>query len=163
MDSKGIGYDELLEIVKLVEASPEISFFRLKYGSADLEIRKGDDGSIAAAGSPPASQAPEKTNAPSGEVSRRAAPAPARPALPEGGHLIKSPMVGLFYRAPEPGATPFVEVGQRVSADTTVCIIEVMKLMNSLKAGRAGVVRQILARDADPVEFGQPLIVIDPE
>jgi acetyl-CoA carboxylase biotin carboxyl carrier protein len=69
-------------------------------------------------------------------------------------------MVGTFYRAPEPGAHPFVEVGQRVEADTVVCIIEVMKLMNSIPAGCAGVVTHILVEDAQPVEYGQVLVVI---
>ncbi|MFZ5509542.1 MAG: acetyl-CoA carboxylase biotin carboxyl carrier protein, partial [Pseudomonadota bacterium] len=92
------------------------------------------------------------------------APAPARPApvVPEGMVVVEAPMVGTFYRAPEPGAKPFVEVGQRVAPDTVVCIIEVMKLMNSIAARHAGVVAQILVNDGDPVEFGQPLVVIDP-
>jgi acetyl-CoA carboxylase biotin carboxyl carrier protein len=71
-------------------------------------------------------------------------------------------MVGTFYRSPEPGAKPFVEVGQEVGPGTTVCIIEVMKLMNSLPAGSAGRVTHVLVDDARPVEMGQALIVIDP-
>ena len=83
-------------------------------------------------------------------------------AYPEGAILIKSPMVGSFYRAPEPGARPFVEVGQQVEMDTVVCIIEVMKLMNSVPAGASGVVTHILVEDGGPVEFGQVLVVIEP-
>jgi acetyl-CoA carboxylase biotin carboxyl carrier protein len=83
-------------------------------------------------------------------------------AYPPGAVLVKSPMVGSFYRAAEPGARPFAEVGQRVEADTTVCIIEVMKLMNSITAGRNGVVTHILVGDGDPVEYGQVLMVVDP-
>ena len=71
-------------------------------------------------------------------------------------------MVGMFYRAPEPGATPFVKVGQRIAADATVCIIEVMKLMNSIRAGSSGVVTHVLVTDGEAVEFGQSLVVIDP-
>jgi acetyl-CoA carboxylase biotin carboxyl carrier protein len=71
-------------------------------------------------------------------------------------------MVGTFYRAPEPGAPPFVEVGQSVEPDTIVCIIEVMKLMNSIPAGVRGVVTHVLVEDAAPVETGQSLIVVDP-
>jgi acetyl-CoA carboxylase biotin carboxyl carrier protein len=71
-------------------------------------------------------------------------------------------MVGTFYRASEPNAAPFVEAGAMVEADTTVCIIEVMKLMNSIAAGAAGVVTHILVEDGAPVEFGQPIIVIAP-
>ena len=81
---------------------------------------------------------------------------------PPGAVLIKSPMVGSFYRAAEPGTRPFAEVGQRVEANTTVCIIEVMKLMNSITAGRSGVVTHILVEDGEPVEYGQVLIVVDP-
>ncbi len=83
-------------------------------------------------------------------------------AFPPGAVLIKSPMVGMFYRASEPGARPFVEVGQQVDADTTVCIIEVMKLMNSIPAGQKGTVTHILVGDSEPVEYGQVLMVVDP-
>jgi acetyl-CoA carboxylase biotin carboxyl carrier protein len=89
--------------------------------------------------------------------------APPTRRIPAGSVVIKSPMVGTFYRSPEPGAKPFVEVGQKVSPDTTVCIIEVMKLMNSLSAGSAGRVTHVLANDAEPVDMGQALIVIDPK
>ena len=106
-----------------------------------------------------------------GEVVTELAPAvrpaetrhrPAPPAYAEDAVLIKSPMVGTFYRAPEPGAPPFVDIGQQVEVETTVCIIEVMKLMNSIPAGARGVVTQIQAADGDPVEYGQILMVIDP-
>lgn len=83
-------------------------------------------------------------------------------AFPPGAVLIKSPMVGMFYRASEPGARAFVEVGQQVEADTTVCIIEVMKLMNSISAGHKGTVTHILVGDSEPVEYGQVLMVVDP-
>jgi len=72
-------------------------------------------------------------------------------------------MVGTFYRSPEPGARPFVEVGQGVTPDTTVCIIEVMKLMNSISAGSPGRVTHVLVGDAEPVDMGQALILIDPK
>ena len=75
--------------------------------------------------------------------------------------LVKSPMVGTFYRAPEPGAHPFAEVGARVTAESIVGIVEVMKLMNSIPAGQAGVVTHILVNDGEPVEYGQVLLVID--
>jgi len=77
--------------------------------------------------------------------------------------VVRAPMVGTFYRAPAPGAAPFVEPGARVEPDTIVCIIEVMKLMNSIPAGVSGVVTQVLAENAQPVEYGQPLLAIDPE
>ena len=72
-------------------------------------------------------------------------------------------MVGTFYRAPSPGAAPFIEIGDRVQPDTVVCIIEVMKLMNTIHAEAAGTVREIRVENSQPVEFGQVLIVIEPD
>jgi acetyl-CoA carboxylase biotin carboxyl carrier protein len=77
--------------------------------------------------------------------------------------VVKAPMVGTFYRAPSPGAPPFVEVGDRVQPDSVVCIIEVMKLMNTIHAETAGIVREIRVENSQPVEFGQVLLVIEPE
>ncbi len=87
----------------------------------------------------------------------RAARSPAS-ALKE----IKSPMVGTFYRRPEPGAEPYVKVGTRVTAGQTVCIIEAMKIMNEIEAEVSGVVREVCVEDAQPVEFGQVLFRVDP-
>jgi acetyl-CoA carboxylase biotin carboxyl carrier protein len=94
------------------------------------------------------------------------APAPgAAPTttIPADGTKIESPSVGLFWRAPSPGAPPFVEVGQQVAAGDTVAIVEVMKLMNHVAAPVDGVVTAILVENGESVEFGQPLVVIDPE
>lgn len=84
---------------------------------------------------------------------------PATPAEPEG-HVVQSPMVGTFYRSASPGSKPFVEVGAVVQVGDPLCIIEAMKLMNEIEADQAGVVREILAENGQPVEFGQPLVVI---
>ena len=89
-------------------------------------------------------------------------PPPAVPASPEG-TVIASPSVGLFWRAPSPTAPPFVEVGARVEAGDTIAIVEVMKLMNHVKAGCAGVVSAIHAQNGEMVEYGEPLITIAPE
>jgi acetyl-CoA carboxylase biotin carboxyl carrier protein len=86
------------------------------------------------------------------------APAEAATRLVE----VKSPMVGTFYRAPEPGAEPYVKPGNRVTAGQTLCIIEAMKIMNELESEVSGVVREILVEDAQPVEFGQVLFRVDP-
>ncbi|MCF8540146.1 MAG: acetyl-CoA carboxylase biotin carboxyl carrier protein [Aurantimicrobium sp.] len=92
---------------------------------------------------------------------------PAAAAIPTAapaaalGDTIDAPMIGVFYRRPSPGAAPFVEPGQRVEADTTIGIIEIMKLMNPIVAGKAGVITDFLVTDADAVEFGQPLATID--
>lgn len=92
-----------------------------------------------------------------------AAPAPAVPAAPPEpkGHALKSPMVGTFYRAPSPGAPPFVEVGQSVSKGQTLCIIEAMKLLNEIESDVAGTVKAILVENGQPVEYGQPLFLIE--
>ncbi|NNG23086.1 acetyl-CoA carboxylase biotin carboxyl carrier protein [Telluria aromaticivorans] len=88
-----------------------------------------------------------------------AAPAPAVAAEPTG-HVVKSPMVGTFYRSSAPGAAAFVEVGQNVKEGDTLCIIEAMKLLNEIDADATGVVTKILVENGQPVEFGQPLFII---
>jgi acetyl-CoA carboxylase biotin carboxyl carrier protein len=89
-------------------------------------------------------------------------PEPTAPAAPAAGtHPVESPMLGVFYRAPAPGATPYVEVGARVEADTVVCLIEVMKMMNSVAAGVAGTIVEVCAENAELVEHGQPLFRIE--
>jgi acetyl-CoA carboxylase biotin carboxyl carrier protein len=96
-----------------------------------------------------------------------AAPIPAAAPVAEAaaetieGHAIKSPMVGTFYRAASPGATPFVEVGQTVNAGDTLCIIEAMKLLNQIEADKSGKVKAILVENGQPVEYDQPLFIID--
>ncbi len=85
--------------------------------------------------------------------------APAAPAVQEG-HIVKSPMVGTFYRSPSPGARQFVDIGQNVNAGDTLCIIEAMKLLNEIDADHSGVIKAILVENGQPVEFGQPLFVI---
>ncbi len=88
------------------------------------------------------------------------APAPAAPAAEAHKETIDSPLVGTLYRAPGPDAKPFVQVGDRVNADTTVCIIEAMKVMNEIKAEKSGVIKEILVENGQPVEYGQPIFVI---
>ncbi|CAG9931357.1 acetyl-CoA carboxylase biotin carboxyl carrier protein [Candidatus Nitrotoga arctica] len=84
---------------------------------------------------------------------------PVEPAAPDG-HVVKSPMVGSFYRSPSPGAKPFVEVGQSVNVGDTLCIIEAMKLLNEIEADQSGVISAVLVESGQPVEYGQPLFVI---
>lgn len=89
-----------------------------------------------------------------------AAPADADSAALPAGDVVKSPMVGTFYRASSPGAKPFVEVGQTVNAGDTLCIIEAMKLLNEIEAEKSGVIKAILVENGTPVEYGEPLFVI---
>ncbi|HZE11487.1 MAG TPA: acetyl-CoA carboxylase biotin carboxyl carrier protein [Burkholderiales bacterium] len=90
------------------------------------------------------------------------ATAPAAAEAPKAmeGHLVKSPMVGTFYRAGSPGAKPFVEVGDTVKAGQTICVIEAMKLMNEIESDKDGVVKAIMVENAQPVEYGEPLMMI---
>ncbi len=88
--------------------------------------------------------------------------APAAPAAPEApaGHVVKSPMVGTFYRSSAPGAAPYVDIGASVKEGDTLCIIEAMKLLNEIDADASGTIKQILVENGQPVEFGQPLFII---
>jgi len=103
-------------------------------------------------------QAPGGTLLPGSGTAAPAGAAPAKAQLVD----IKSPMVGTFYSAPEPGAGPYVKVGSRVAAGQVVCIIEAMKIMNEIEAEVAGLVREVCVENAQPVEFGQPLFRVDP-
>lgn len=179
MGMQGLSYQELLQLVELIKSSSQFREFRLRSGDLELELRRGGpDAPVApasSAGAPlnghSAPHAPAPTAGPAPAASQPA-PVAARPSapasakevreLPEGATVIKSPMVGTFYRAPEPGARPFVEVGAAVAPDTMVCIIEVMKLMNSIPAQCRGTVAEILVGDGEAVEYGQPLIVVTP-
>jgi acetyl-CoA carboxylase biotin carboxyl carrier protein len=102
---------------------------------------------------------PQGSGGPSGGTAP-AAPAPAAPPEQKG-HAVKSPMVGTFYRAPSPGAPSFVEVGQSVTKGQTLCIIEAMKLLNEIESDATGTVKAILVENGQPVEYGQPLFLIE--
>ena len=108
--------------------------------------------------------APVMAAAPAPAVAGASAPAPAAaPAAPEApaGHLVKSPMVGTFYRSSSPGAKAFVEIGSQVKQGETICIIEAMKILNEIEADKSGTVTQILGENGQAVEYGQPLFVIE--
>ena len=145
---------KLKTLIELVETS----------GIAELEIQEGEERvritrSQAATS---AGAAPAATHvAVPAAAAQPAANAPAEAAPPaEEGHVVKSPMVGTFYRAATPGAKAFVEIGDTVEEGATLCIIEAMKLMNEIEADKGGVVKAILTENGQPVEFGQPLVVI---
>jgi acetyl-CoA carboxylase biotin carboxyl carrier protein len=128
-------------------------------GIAELEVSEGEERVRICRGGPTTQTNVVMTPAPPA-AAPTAPPAPAEPALPEG-HVIKSPMVGTFYRASAPGAKAFVEVGQAVKAGDTVCIIEAMKLLNEIEADHDGVIKVVLAENGQPVEYGQPLFVLE--
>jgi acetyl-CoA carboxylase biotin carboxyl carrier protein len=128
-------------------------------GIAELEIKEGEE-FVRISRSSSAVQhvyaAPQHHAAP---AAAPVAAAPAVPAAPEG-HVVKSPMVGSFYRSPSPGAKAFVDIGQSVTAGDTLCIIEAMKLLNEIEADHSGVIKAILVESGQAVEFGQPLFII---
>ena len=142
---------KLKTLIELVESS----------GIAELEISEGEERvritRTAASSQQTYAPAPQPiiAAAPQAMVS----PEPAKPAVAEG-HVVKSPMVGTFYRSASPGSKAFVDVGQTVNSGETLCIIEAMKLLNEIEADQSGIIKAILVENGQPVEFGQPLFVI---
>ncbi|MEC9408240.1 MAG: acetyl-CoA carboxylase biotin carboxyl carrier protein [Abyssibacter sp.] len=150
---------DIRKVKKLIELLEESNL-------AELEITEGEESvriSRYSANQPAAAPPPLSYSAP---VAPAAAPEPvAAPAAAEppasSGHTVRAPMVGTFYRSPSPSAPVFVEVGQTVQVGQTLCIIEAMKMMNQIEADRAGVIKEVLADNEQPVEFDQPLFVIE--
>lgn len=135
-------------------------------GISELEVTEGEEKVRIAKHSVAAPTAYYASLPAAGTAAAMAAPVPAAPAaelagdeLPDG-HVVKSPMVGTFYRASAPGAKALVELGQQISTGDRLCIIEAMKLMNEIEADVGGVVKAILVENGEPVEYGQPLFVI---
>lgn len=152
-------------LIRLVEDST-IDELEVSYWGKKVRIRKNPPAADNNNGSKPQvtmavpDRVIEATVAASAE---KAAPAPAQPKGPAENLLeIKSPMVGTFYRAPAPDAKPFVEVGDKISRGQVVCIIEAMKLMNEIESEFAGRVVEILVQNGQPIQFGQPLFLIEP-
>ena len=149
---------DIRKVKKLIELLEES-------GIAEIEIHEGEESvriSRYAQNAVPqvVMQAPQAAPAVAAPAAPVAPPPVAEPAAPAG-HTVNSPMVGTFYRSSSPGTKAFVEVGQRVSVGDTLCIIEAMKMLNQIESDQAGVVRAILAENGGPVEFGQPLFVIE--
>jgi acetyl-CoA carboxylase biotin carboxyl carrier protein len=146
---------KLKTLIELVESS----------GIAELEIAEGEERVRITRSLPSPTAAASAAGAAPGGPTVQASPpaaaaAPAAPAAAPEGHVVKSPMVGTFYRSASPGAKPFVEIGDEVKAGDPLCIIEAMKLMNEIEADQAGVVKAILIENGQPVEYGQALVVI---
>ena len=139
-------------------------------GIAELEVTEGED-KVRIAKFSPAPAAPTLPTtvvagplvpSPAPAVAGTGAPAVTPAAAPEpSGHAVKSPMVGTFYRSPSPGAASFVELGQTVKPGDTLCIIEAMKLLNEIEADVGGIVKEILVENGQPVEYGQPLFIVE--
>jgi acetyl-CoA carboxylase biotin carboxyl carrier protein len=162
---KSIGLDDVKTLVELLRETPEVGAIEVKglFGTGVTLTRTGVGAAAVPAAMPtmPAMPmyAPQAAPAPAPVAAASdAPPTPAATSLKE----IKSPMIGTFYRAPEPGAEPYAAVGTRVAVGQTLCIIEAMKIMNEIEAEIAGVIREVCVDDAAPVEFGQVLFRIDP-
>lgn len=140
---------KLKTLIDLV-AESDISELEVTEGEGKVRIVKSD---------PAAQQQVVYAAAPSAAPAAPAAPVVAEAAAFEG-HAVKAPMVGTLYRAPNPGAAPFVEIGQSVQEGDALCIIEAMKLLNEIEADKTGVIKEILVENGAPVEYGQPLFVI---
>ena len=150
---------DIRKVKKLIELLEES-------GIAEIEIHEGEESVRISRHSTtaqpmaymhaPAAAAP----APAPAAAAPAASADTADALPSG-HQVTSPIVGSFYRSPSPTSKPFVEIGKSVNVGDTLCIIEAMKIMNQIEADKSGVVKAILAENGDPVEFGQPLFIIE--
>ncbi len=153
---------ELKEIKKIVEMMTEndLAEFLLEEEAFTLQLKRGT------AGVTQVISAPQMMAAPSAAPVQSAAPAaaPAAPAANDNAGLIeiKSPMVGTFYRSPSPDSDSFVQIGQDVTAETVVCIIEAMKVMNEIQSEVKGKIKKILVDNATPVQFGQALFLVDP-
>jgi acetyl-CoA carboxylase biotin carboxyl carrier protein len=139
--------EDVREILRIVDES-ELAELHIETEGFSLHVVRGDR-----AGTEPVRAAPiPKTPAAEAE----------QPAKPSDGLVITAPMLGTFYRAEAPGVPPFVEVGKQVEPDTIVCIIEVMKMMNSVPAGVSGTIAEVIAENAELVEYGEPLFRVEP-
>ncbi len=152
---------DIRKIKKLIELVEES-------GISELEISEGEE-SVRISRAAPAASYPVMQQAYAAPIAQPQAPAAAAPAAAPAaeakaeisGHIVRSPMVGTFYRTPSPDAKAFVEIGQKVNVGDTLCIVEAMKMMNQIEADKAGVVKAILIESGQPVEFDEPLVVIE--
>jgi acetyl-CoA carboxylase biotin carboxyl carrier protein len=155
--------DIIAQIVQILKDAPEVGAIEIRRGLfgawSSVRVSKAGHGTNASGGHVLVTQAPTIPQSPSAPRGMGTGEAPpAGPQLLE----IKSPMVGTFYQSPEPAAQPYVKVGSRVNVGQVVCIIEAMKIMNEIESEVGGVVREVTAQSAQPVEFGQVLFRVDP-
>ncbi len=152
---------DLRKLKKLIELVQESGIAELEITEGEEKVRINRAGNAVQTAVMTMPQATSMMTAAPGAAAAALAPAaaPGAPAEPEG-HVVKSPMVGTFYRSSAPGAKPFVEIGQSVNAGDTLCIIEAMKLLNEIEADLGGVIKSVLVENGQPVEYGQPLFLI---
>ncbi|MES3010003.1 MAG: acetyl-CoA carboxylase biotin carboxyl carrier protein [Pseudomonadota bacterium] len=150
---------DLRKLKTLIDLVSESNVSELEITEAEGKVRivKGGGAMPMVAYGPAQMAAPMVQSAP---AAAPVAAVPAAPAVPAG-HVVKSPMVGTFYRSPSPGAKPFVEIGSQIKEGETICIIEAMKILNEIEADKSGTVVQMLSDNGEAVEYGQPLFVIE--
>ena len=146
--------EDVREILRLIDES-DLEEVRIETDEFSLHVHKGSVRGDEDFSPPRVSMGGEKAS--SARTTTRPDPTSKEPAQDDGTIAIESPMLGTFYRAPDPGAKPFVEVGTEVQPDTIVCIIEVMKMMNSIPAGVAGTIVEVCSENAEVVEHGEPM------
>lgn len=146
---------DIRKVKKLIELLEESDVAEIEIHEGEESVRISRASSIA-----PTVVAAPVAAAPAAPVAASAEPAEAPAASEPEGHIIRSPMVGSFYRAPSPGAKPFVVEGQSVSSGDTLCIIEAMKILNQIESDKSGKVVEVLVENGQPVEYNQPLFVI---
>ncbi|AKA16245.1 acetyl-CoA carboxylase biotin carboxyl carrier protein [Aeromonas hydrophila] len=152
---------KIKKLIELVEESG-IAELEISEGEESVRISRNFSGQVTAAPQMIMQQAAAPVAAPAAApaAAAPAAAAPAADAIPSG-HLMRSPMVGSFYRSSSPEAKPFVEVGQHVNVGDTLCIVEAMKMMNQIESDKAGVIKAILVENGQAVEFDEPLFIIE--
>ena len=153
---------DIRKVKKLIELLEEsgIAEIEINEGEESVRISRYGQGAPAAPAPAPIQYTAAAPVAPTAEAPASAAPEAAGDSVPSG-HVVNSPMVGTFYTAPSPGAKDFAKVGDSVSEGDTICIIEAMKILNQIEADKSGTIKAILVENGQPVEFGQPLIVIE--
>jgi acetyl-CoA carboxylase biotin carboxyl carrier protein len=148
---------DIRKVKKLIELLEESNIDEIEIKEGEESVRISRNRGLA----PQYFAAPPQFAAPyAAAPAAPAAAAPAEAPVVINGHVVKSPMVGTFYRAPSPGSPAFVEVGKHVKVGDVICIVEAMKMMNQIEADKSGVVEAIMVEDGQPVEFDQPLITI---
>ena len=152
---------DIRKVKKLIELLEESDIAELEIREGEESVRISRHGSGAVQVGVPMPQYMQAAAAPPPAAAPAQAPAQTEPEGSPPGHLVTSPMVGTFYRAPTPGADPFVEVGDTVAEGDTLCIVEAMKILNQIEADKSGVVRAVLVDNGQPVEYGQPLFAIE--
>ena len=154
--------EDVLQILKLIDEST-FDYFQLEVGELKITVSKGEPiplaGSSASASAAPSPARPAAAPAPQAQPTK---PAPKAAVIPDGMVPVTAPLLGTFYVAPEPGAPPFTHVGATITEDTTVGLIEVMKVFNSVRAGVKGVVSEVVAQNGQFVEHGETLFLVKP-